>query len=215
MITNSEEYLNFLTKIQNGTPSYELPIPSNEPIYEIDLNTRIINAPKFLSVETDHDAEFIYFSIDRYFESMDLLTCAGLVLFKNAKNEEYAYLIPAYNLNILPGKIVFAWNIQGAVTKYSGNVQFAFKFFKLVESENMDEESNSFKPVLEFDLNTLVAQSKILSGWASISKSDPSDLYVPEVIIDNDILESIADLKVAANELRELQQEMQIFWLDV
>lgn len=213
MITNSEEYLDFLTKIDNGTPTYELRIPSDEPIYEVDLNTRIINAPKFLSVETDHDAELIYFSIDRYFENVDLLTCAGLVLFKNAKNEEYAYLIPAYDIVTEPGKIIFGWNIQGAVTKYSGNVQFAFKFFKL--NEKFDEESNSFKSVLEFDLNTLIAQSKILSGWASISKSDPSDLYIPEVIIDNDILESIADLKVAASELRELQQEMQIFWLDV
>ena len=213
MITNSEEYLDFLTKIENGTPTYELRIPSDEPIYEVDLNTRVINAPKFLSVETDHDAELIYFSIDRYFENIDLLTCAGLVLFKNAKNEEYAYLIPAYDVVTEPGKIIFGWNIQGAVTKYSGNVQFAFKFFKL--NEKFDEESNSFKPVLEFDLNTLIAQSKILSGWASISKSDPSDLYVPEIIIDNDILESIADLKVAASELRELQQEMQIFWLDV
>lgn len=213
MITNSEEYLDFLTKIENGTPTYELRIPSDEPIYEVDLNTRVINAPKFLSVETDHDAELIYFSIDRYFENIDLLTCAGLVLFKNAKNEEYAYLIPAYDVVTKPGKIIFGWNIQGAVTKYSGNVQFAFKFFKL--NEKFDEESNSFKPVLEFDLNTLIAQSKILSGWASISKSDPSDLYIPEIIIDNDILESIADLKVAASELRELQQEMQIFWLDV
>ena len=213
MITNSEEYLDFLTKIENGTPTYELRIPSDEPIYKVDLNTRVINAPKFLSVETDHDAELIYFSIDRYFENVDLLTCAGLVLFKNAKNEEYAYLIPAYDVVTEPGKIIFGWNIQGAVTKYSGNVQFAFKFYKL--NEKFDEESNSFKPVLEFDLNTLIAQSKILSGWASISKSNPSDLYVPEVIIDNDTLKSIADLKVAANELRELQQEMQIFWLDV
>ena len=213
MITNSEEYLDFLTKIQNGTPTYEIRVPSDEPIYEVDLNTRIINAPKFLSVETDHDAELIYFSIDRYFENVDLLTCAGLVLFKNAKNEEYAYLIPAYDVVTEPGKIIFGWNIQGAVTKYSGNVQFAFKFFKL--NEKFDDESNSFKSILEFDLNTLIAQSKILSGWASISQSDPSDLHIPEIIIDNDILESIADLKVAASELRELQQEMQIFWLDV
>jgi len=98
MITSSEEYLDFLTKIQNGTPTYELRVPSNEPIYEVDLNSRIINAPSFLSVETDHEAELIYFSIDRFYENMDLLNCAGLVLFKNAKNEEYAYLIPAYDV---------------------------------------------------------------------------------------------------------------------
>lgn len=213
MITNSEEYLDFLTKIQNGTPTYELRIPSDEPIYEVDLNSRIINAPAFLSVETDHDAELIYFSIDRYFENIDLLTCTGLVLFKNAKNEEYAYLIPAYDITTQPNKIIFGWNIQGAVTKYSGNVQFAFKFFKL--GEKFDEESASFKKILEFDLNTRIAKSQILSGWASISQAKPSELNVPDIIIDNDILESIADLKVVANELKELQQEMQIFWVDV
>ncbi len=213
MITKSEEYLNFLQEISKGTPTYELRIPSDEPIYEIDLNTRIVNAPNFLSVESDHEAEIIYFSMDRYFESMDLVNCTGLVLFKNANNEEFAYLIPAYDIVSQPGKIIFGWDIQGAVTKYSGTVQFAFKFYKL--DEQFDEEIGDFKAVLEFDLNTLISQSKILKGWASISKANPSDLHIPEIIVDNNIIQKIDHLTDLTSELIEWQENMQIFWIDV
>jgi len=48
--------------------------------------------------------------------------CIGLVQFKNSKQEEYFYVIPYYDVDSIPGKIVFAWNIQSPVTKYSGTV---------------------------------------------------------------------------------------------
>ena len=39
-----------------------------------------------------------------------------------AKNEEYIYVIPAYDIISSPGKIIFGWNIQSPVTKYGGVV---------------------------------------------------------------------------------------------
>jgi len=36
-------------------------IPADEPIYNINLNTRVIDPPKFLGVEADHEAEAIFF----------------------------------------------------------------------------------------------------------------------------------------------------------
>jgi len=62
MVTNSQEYANKLWEIQNNAPtSRAILLPSNEEIYEIDLNKRSISVPKFLSVAKDHQAETIYF----------------------------------------------------------------------------------------------------------------------------------------------------------
>ncbi len=161
MITGSQEYKEFL---QQSASSYNPPnilirIPASEPIYEINLNTRVIEPPKYLGVEADHEAELIYFIMDRFFDNMDLSECIGAVQFKNAKNEEYLYIIPAYDIISNPGKILFAWNIQSPVTKYGGTVQFSFKFFKI------DKASGE----LLYELNTLVCKSKVLIGWASFN----------------------------------------------
>ena len=73
MITTQEEYNRLLYKVQDeNAPTTAVLIPSTERIFNIDLNTRTIEAPEFLSVEHDHSAETIYFVIDRYFDSWDL-----------------------------------------------------------------------------------------------------------------------------------------------
>ena len=95
--------------------------------------------------------------MDRYLDSFDLAQCVGIVTFRNAKNEEYVQVIPAYDVQSVPGKIIFAWDIQGPITKYAGTVQFAFKFFK------MDVASGE----LLYELNTLVTKAKVLVGWSS------------------------------------------------
>ena len=72
MITTPEEYIAKLYLIQNNNlPTVALLLPSDETIYNIDLNSRTIEAPEFLSTETDHFAETIYFKVDRYFDNMD------------------------------------------------------------------------------------------------------------------------------------------------
>lgn len=159
MITGEAEYLEYLARIANSynPPNILIRIPVDEPIYEVNLNTRVISAPKFLGVEADHDAEIIYFIMDRYYDNLDLSNCIGVVQFKNAHSEEYMYVIPAYDINSVPNKMIFGWNIQSPVTKYGGNIQFSFKFFK------MDKTSGE----LLYELNTLTAKSKVLVGWAT------------------------------------------------
>jgi len=95
--------------------------------------------------------------VDRFYDNIDLSQCVGAIQFKNAKNEEYIYIIPAYDVISSPNKIIFAWNIQSPVTKYGGTVQFALKFFKI------DKTSGE----LLYELNTLVCRSKVLVGWAN------------------------------------------------
>jgi hypothetical protein len=75
MITVSNDYLELLHKVQDpNRQDTIIQLPPDEPIYEIDLNTRSISAPKILSVEYDHNAETIYFSVDRFYDNVDLST---------------------------------------------------------------------------------------------------------------------------------------------
>ena len=54
-----------------------LRLPLEEPMFEINANTRKITVPEDfrvngLSVQGDHLAEIVFFSIDRYFDYTDL-----------------------------------------------------------------------------------------------------------------------------------------------
>lgn len=164
MITGSEEYQALLKDIQDGynPPDVRIRIPQDEPVYTVDWNTRKIAAPKFLSVEADHSAEIIFFEMDRFYDGMDLANMIGIIQFRNAKNEEYFYVIPYYDTTSHDQKLIVPWNIQSQVTKYGGTINFSFKFFKV----NTDT-----KDIL-YEINTLVASSKVLIGWANIHGSD-------------------------------------------
>jgi len=69
-------YKSLLYEIQNASSasptSDVIIVPSNARIYNVDLNTRIIDAPEYLSVQHEHYAETVYFLVDRYYDSMDL-----------------------------------------------------------------------------------------------------------------------------------------------
>jgi hypothetical protein len=80
MITTAEEYQKHLWQLQDqNRPVSAILLPSDENVYEIDLNKRTINAPDFLSVKEDHAAETIYFLVDRFYDNMDLSTAACII----------------------------------------------------------------------------------------------------------------------------------------
>ena len=124
MITGSEEYKQFLASIASSynPPTIRMRVPTEEPVYKIDLNSRSVEAPEILGVEADHEADLIYFIVDRFFDSVDLSNCICMVQFRNAKHEEYYYVIPYYDTDSIRGKMIFAWDIQSPVTKYAGVV---------------------------------------------------------------------------------------------
>ena len=203
MITGSEEYKQFLASIANSynPPTIRMRVPTDEPVYEIDLNSRSVSAPAILGVEADHESEYIYFQINRFYDSMDLSTCIGLVQFRNAKNEEYYYVIPYYDTDSIEGKMIFAWDIQSPVTKYGGTVQFSFKFFRV----------NLASGELLYELNTLVAKSKVLIGWANKNGANHNynTMSAAEILVDNDFIEKYT-------QLREIQDnKLVIHWIDV
>ena len=107
MITGSEEYKAYLATLADSynPPNILIRIPAAEPIYHIDLKSRTVETPKYLGVEADHEAELLYFMVDRYFDQVDLSQCVCGIQFRNAREEEYIYIVPMYDILSVPGKI--------------------------------------------------------------------------------------------------------------
>lgn len=146
--------------LTNGIPQkliYDLP---EETIYNIDLNTRTLEAPKILGASKDHNANFIYFCVDKYYDNMDLSNTIAAIHYKNknaklpsgAPDQGHVYFAPFYNTSI-ENKLIFPWLISGAVTAAAGPVEFAVRFYK-VDSNLKD---------FSFVLNTQPATSQVLS----------------------------------------------------
>lgn len=185
MITTPEEYLKFLYEIQNNnTPIVDILAPSDETIYKVDLNTRKIDAPEFLSVLKDHNAETIHFTVDRYFDNMDLTNTICLIQYinKNAVTAEgvksmgYVYAVPVYDVVTFKdeNKILFPWTICGPATAAAGPVEFAIMFYKL------DDEGKYF----EYRLNTTPSTSKVLYGMDVVNPNNENLMIADVTVLD-------------------------------
>lgn len=157
MITDPKEYLKMLSIIQSANPpEIALLLPSTEGTLNIDLNTRKIESPEYLSVTTDHRAEIVYFKVARYFENVDLAEMNCIVQFINAAGDSGLFVVPFYDTSVCQDtqEMVFPWLIEGAATAAAGNVTFSVQFFKVSE--------NGGKYI--YNLNTLTSQAKVLQG---------------------------------------------------
>jgi hypothetical protein len=154
--------------------------------------------------------------MDRYYDSMDLANLVGIIQFRNAKNEEYYYVIPYYDTTSVDQKIIFPWNIQSEVTKYGGTVTFSIKFFK------MDTVSKK----ITYEINTLVAKTRVLVGWssmkganhtvqgASISLVKLAEELMEKYHIDSTYASELENIIALAQEYRN-GQNAGMFWIDV
>lgn len=180
MITSAKEYLAHLQEIRNENLHIEaLAIPADEQIYAIDLNARTIDTPTFLSTETDHVAETVFFAVDRYYETFDLAESTCLIQYINANGDGYVYVVPVYDLETYAedGKMLIPWVIQGNATVASGTIQYAIRFYKLHKAEGLDGNNQ-----YEFDyiINTQMAKSNILKGMGT-GYLDPATSSIEEV----------------------------------
>lgn len=177
MITEPSEFRQRLQEIQNSVKVTFTHLPSNEPRFIIDANSREINIPfefSFLGVIGDHKAETIYFEIDRYFDEVDLSkhTCVIQFINKNSKTLQYnegLYPVTTMDVNSLDGKIIFGWNIMNDATQIAGDIHFSIRFYSI-------DSNNKFT----YNFNTLTAHSIILDTLdvkhTSIIEISPSEL---------------------------------------
>lgn len=163
MVTNPAEYAKLLWKIQDqNPPTTALLLPNSERMIEVDLNTRLITAPEYLSVATDHRAETVYFVLDRFHDNVDLSTMNCVVEFvsadKNGRNQKSGlFAVPFTDKETLSKeeRIIVPWLIQGLATAQTGVITYSLKFYQISQNDNSK---------FSYVLNTQPAKSKILEG---------------------------------------------------
>lgn len=157
MTVDSLEYYGLLYKIQEqNAPSLAILVPGKEPLYEIDLDARTIKAPEFLSIETDHRSETVYFKVARFYDHIDLSQLCCVIQYINADGDGRIYAVPYYDVDTYgdDDMMLFPWLIDGEATKSAGTVTFSVRFF----------EVDSTGSYLLYNLNTLPAQGKVKNG---------------------------------------------------
>ena len=207
MIVSPQEYNGLLHQLKNPNEYINmLRIPSDEPVYEIDLNQRYIYAPEFLSVETDHNSEIIWFKTDRFYDNIDLYDSTCWIQYVNVDKEEYFYAAPLIINTEQYGneKILIPWAISKEVAKKTGTIKFQFQFFKI------SEDGLRFLYVL----NTQAAKSKILAGL----DSDPASFLTDGEKTEEQVLperEWLADeLHRLTEAYSRLEKDYVLYWFD-
>lgn len=212
MITNSEEYKKNLYLIQdsNFPKLIASDIPESEAKLIIDLNTRQVSAPEFLSVQKDHNAETLYFIVDRYYDNVDLATMSCIVQYQNASKDKassgYVYAVPQYYLIAPEGeqKLIFPWVIEGPATAYSGTVTFSVRFYRISGEYHPDEEQCTLE--YEYLLNTLSAKSKVLEGMDVL---ETSENYKCDTSVFADIYQKMNKIE------KDYMEKRTLFWIQL
>lgn len=221
MITPEKDYnellyvINDPNNILEGEPVYYR-IPSDEPIYEINLNTREVQAPEFLSVLEDHNAEVIWFKVDRFYDDVDLYGSTCWIQYKNALKEDFvAVTIPRVIVESNHDILYIPWPICGPATKAAGTITFSFQFFKMSED----------KKRVFYSLHTKPATSKISHGL----HVNPVEFIEGDTPNDSEIVEDwwndpnisaqqaqfMKDYHILTEAYSTLSKDYELYWITV
>lgn len=201
MITNPIDYYNAIQQIKDlNKPQYAILLPTDEKIYNIDLDNRSIEAPEFLSLQTDHYAETVYFLVDRYYDNMDLADTICTIQYQNEKDKDgRIYLVPFFDITTYKkeNKILIPWQISGEATRNAGTITFSVRFFKL------NDFAESGKKDYIYSLNTKPAVSKILYGM-DIDSENNENLYIPANIVTQ-----------LMNDIERVSRQSDLYWTEI
>jgi hypothetical protein len=201
-ITSLEEYYNWLPELKVGKdekPTIFTRLPLDEPHFEINANTRAITIPgefkkNGIGVQGDDLAEIVYFTIDRFFDAIDLNNTEIYIEWETPKNKTTGQAVKSVSepyLQIIDkvvendeqkDKLVFGWAISEAITKDSGTLKFAVRFL-----QRNDENK------IVYSFNTLTAQVTIHPNlgtdiMAAIPNADNCNSRLLERIQESEII---------------------------
>ena len=195
-----------LFEIQENNPPQEGIMAFAKEYIEIDLQSRTVGAPEFLSVAKDHKFENVYFIVNRYWDYMDLATTTCVISYKTESGAAGLYAVPFYDLrtakapagSLEPDKMILPWCIDGRVTENAGLVEFAVRFYRI--------DINGKK--LIYNLNTMPGTSKVLYGL-DVSPDGLED--ADDLVGDYDISTSLYDY--FAQEIADVRKQ-DVFWIE-
>ena len=206
--------------------------PSDDQIVDIDLNTREIKAPKFLSVQYDHNAEIIYFRCNRYYDNMDLANTVCVIQYLNAEHIEMnpdspnvgkktrdagIYWVPYYDLDHWKAKesdpsyedptILIPWAVGGLATAYEGTVTYSGRFYRLGE----DDEHTYL-----YNMSTKPAKGEVLWGIGFYKEDGTVDeAALQKFQIESTVVDQIYHkLSLVESLAAEFADDATTYWVD-
>ena len=175
-------YLRDLVDIANQTEeekAFFVRLPLDEDVFAIDANTRNITVPASFArngvgVQGDEMAEILYFTIDRYFDAVDLASSNILIAIqweaRNAARQTIAGISRNFGKDVesIPGKIIFGWPISSELTETNNTIKFAVRFYTIEENQNQEKTFTysfatlpaevTINPTLNYDLTSTVLE---------------------------------------------------------
>lgn len=178
-------------KVQNNETKLGqfLALPLDEPVFNIDADTRRIDIPKAFAtngvgVQGDHGAETLYFRINRFFDAIDLGNTNILIQYELPDETDSTLQFgtcPAVFKQLVSEPqegdfVIFGWELENKITKNPGNVKFAIRFIK----DGTDESTGKKIQTYSFStLTTTIGINKALS------------LTDEQLTVDNTIVQNI------------------------
>lgn len=207
MITSPQEYKDLYYAITDpNNKEYYITIPSDEPVYEINLDTREVQTPEFLSVLEDHNSEIIWFKVNRFHDDFDLYGSTCWIQYRNALKEEYVCVsIPKVIKESDHDMLYIPWPINSPVTKAAGNVEFSFQFYKLSED----------KQRMYYSIHTKPAIGKILYGMHIDPLKFIEDGGTDDSEINPQYSEFMRLFQQLAEDYSEVQKGFELYWTEV
>ena len=132
-----------------------LMLPFDEDTFDINAESRQIKAQKIVILQNDNTAETIQFTVDRYFDQMDLNEARIFVQWTLPSGKTGATWADEMKDLSIPGKIRFGWTLTSDVTEEVGIVKYSVRFWnkKINEKNNIEE--------VVYSLNTLTSSLTI------------------------------------------------------
>ena len=147
---------------------------SENPVCVIDAQSRTITVPeqyKLFGVENDKRVERVYFQCPKIVgDNQDLSQGYQLFInYQNANGDPDAYHID--DMSVEGENITFSWLLEENVTKYKGNIKFAFGAIKPGD-ELLDPDKNRWNTTINTDCTCLIG----LKCTQQVAESNPDAL---------------------------------------
>ncbi len=202
-------YKSLLSEINNAAMASTLVdaivVPSNKQLYNVDLNTRKIEAPEVLSIQSEHYAETVYFLVDRFYDNMDLAQTNCVIQYTTG-TKSYVYAVPFCDYTTYPDKLIIPWSISISATEVAGSIKFFMRFYLIAPESLVGADGNytNEHPEFSYSLSTLVGTSKVLKTLPQDDFHEEDDSFnVPEQFFE------------LANLMAKLADNATVYWIDV